>query len=108
MNVLPKFYNLLICLSKSLIFVPKDVLKIIFDLMLNKEKEYWYHGTTGNSCEEILKYGVRGTHGILQGQIYANTGFYITNNYKLASSWAKFKANDVHKAAVIVFRGTIK
>ena len=106
-DILPIFYNLLLCLKKIQIFVPKDVLKIIFDLIRGTNDNYWYHGTTWNSAVSILKYGI-GSKGL--NHIYTtysiseNDGFYIGNNYNQAINWAKFKSNNCHKPTVIAFK----
>ena len=105
-DILPIFYNLLLCLKKIQIFVPKDVLKIIFDLVRGTNDNYWYHGTTWNSAVSILKYGIRSkglNHIYTTYSSFENDGFYIGNNYSQAINWAKFKSNNYHKPAVIAF-----
>jgi len=97
-DIKPSFYTFMNCLKKSSMFVQKDCLKIIFDEVMGKEKEYWYYATTTNKCKSIIKYGL------------SNDGhdsiwhFTITNNYNEATKLAKIKANDVHKPAIIVFK----
>lgn len=109
-DIRPTFYSFIGCIKQMNIFVPKDVLKIIFDIVSDKKSEYWYHGTTLGSCIDILKYGIRENLSSWSyrntGWLYrnTNTGFYIGNDYNQALNWSKFKSNDICGKAIIAFK----